>query len=92
MVAMPMVRPCLASDLTKLEQKFVHGYRDGSALFYLSITNEQGELREVKKEDLALWGPLQLQHNKQFNGNLQEMLALLHFTNYMFFVCNRNHR
>ena len=92
MVAMPMVRPCLASDLTKLEQEFVHGYRDGSAVFYVSITNEQGELREVTEEDLASWGPLWRQRNEQFNRYLQEMPALRQFTNSMFFVCDGNHR
>jgi hypothetical protein len=30
MLAMPMVRPTLASDLVKLEQEFVHGYREGA--------------------------------------------------------------
>jgi len=29
MLPMPMVRPTLQSDLIKLEQEFVHGYRDG---------------------------------------------------------------
>ena len=95
MVAMPMVRQCLASDLTKLEQEFVHGYRDGSAVFYVSNTNEQGELREVTQEDLALWGPLWRQRNEQFNRYLQEMPALRQFTNSMFLVCtphSGNHR
>lgn len=40
MVAMPMVRPCLTSDLTKLEQDFVHGYGDGMVVSYVSTTNE----------------------------------------------------
>ena len=83
---------CLASDLTKLEQEFVHGYRDGSAVFYVSITNEQGQLRKVTEEDLASWGPLWRQQNEQFNRYLQEMPALRQFTNFMFFVCDGNHR
>ena len=33
LVAMPMVRPALASDVGKLEQDFT-GYRDGAAVFY----------------------------------------------------------
>ena len=28
--AMPMVRPTLSTDLAKLEQELVHGYREGS--------------------------------------------------------------
>ena len=42
LVAMPMVRPTLACNITKLEQEFVGGYRDGAAVFYVSITNEEG--------------------------------------------------
>ena len=42
LVAMPMVRPTLACDITELEQEFAGGYRDGAAVFYVSITNEEG--------------------------------------------------
>ena len=41
LVAMPMVRPTLACDITKLEQEFARGYRDGVAVFYISTTNER---------------------------------------------------
>lgn len=36
MIAMPMVRPTLPSDLAKQEQEFVHGYPEGAAVFYFS--------------------------------------------------------
>ena len=55
---MPMVRPTLESDLSKLEQEFVHGYRDGASVFYVSITDEDGKSREVTSEDKEKWGPL----------------------------------
>ena len=42
LVAMPMVRPTLAYDITKLEQEFVGGYRDGAVVLYVSTTNEEG--------------------------------------------------
>jgi hypothetical protein len=42
MVAMPIVRPTLSSNLASLEDDFVHGYREGAAMFYLSITNKGG--------------------------------------------------
>ena len=86
---MPMVRPSLASNLTKMEQEFVHGYRDGFVVFYVSIRNEQGELREVTKEDLASWWPLWRQQNDQFNQYLEEMLALRLYTNFYFFCVRR---
>jgi len=47
MVAMPIVRPTLQCDLTKLQNKFVNGYKDGSALFYVFVMNEQGEEEQV---------------------------------------------
>ena len=37
MVYMPMVRPTLESDLKKLKQEFVHGYREGSCVFYVAL-------------------------------------------------------
>jgi hypothetical protein len=57
MVPMPIVRPILSSDLASLEDEFVHGYREGAAVFYLSITNEGGQIEKVTDEDLASWGP-----------------------------------
>jgi hypothetical protein len=53
MVAMPIVKPTLSSNLASLEDKFVHGYREGAALFYLSTTNEGGQIDKVTDEDLA---------------------------------------
>lgn len=47
MMAMPMLRPTLQSDLAKLEQEFVHGYRDGASVFYVSVTDEDGKMMEV---------------------------------------------
>jgi hypothetical protein len=52
MVAMPIVRSTLSSDLASLEADFVHGYREGAAVFYLSTTNEGGMVDKVTNEDL----------------------------------------
>ena len=57
MVAMPMVRPTLSTDLAKLEQEFVHGYREGSSVFYVTLTDEEGNVREVTDADKASWVP-----------------------------------
>jgi hypothetical protein len=50
--AMPIVRPTLSSDLASFEADFVHGYWEGAAVFYLSITNEGGLAEKVTDEDL----------------------------------------
>jgi hypothetical protein len=92
MLAMPMVRPTLASDLAKLEQDFVHGYREGASVFYVTTTNEEGKTQEVLEADKASWGPIWNAKNDVFNTFLLSDPHLAHLTNTMFFVCDGNHR
>ena len=92
MLAMPMVRPTLTSDLAKLEQEFVHGYREGASVFYVSVTNEEGKTQEVLEADKASWGPIWNSKNDVFNTFLLSDPHLACFTNLMFFVCDGNHR
>ena len=54
LVAMPMVRPTLACDITKLEQEFAGRYRDGAAVFYISTTNEEGQSEEFSEEEMSM--------------------------------------
>jgi hypothetical protein len=54
LVVMPMVRPTLQCDLIKLEQEFVHGYREGACVFYISLTNEQGQGEHVTEKHRSL--------------------------------------
>ena len=90
--AMPMVRPTLQSDLSKLEQEFVHGYREGASVFYVSTTDEDGKTREVTEADKVKWGPIWAQKNDEFNNFLLTIPELASFTNMMFFICDGNHR
>jgi hypothetical protein len=92
MVSMPVARPTLACDLTKLKQEFVHGYRDGTTVFYVSLSNEQGNVQEVTKEDKAKWGPLCNEENEKFNKYLRGIPKMRKFVNMMFLVCDGNHR
>lgn len=92
MVSMPMVRPTLQSDLEKLEQEFVHGYREGAAVFYVSTTNEDGCTQEVTNETRDAWGPLWNEENDKFNLYLESIPELRGMRNLMFFVCDGNHR
>jgi hypothetical protein len=92
MLAMPMVRPTLTSDLAKLEQEFVHGYREGASVFYVTVTNEEGKSHEVTEADKASWDPIWRAKNEDFNSFLLSVPELSGFTNLMFFVCDGNHR
>ena len=58
LIAMPMVRPTLACDITKLEQEFAGGYCDGAAVFYISTTNEEGQSEEFTDEEMSKWDPI----------------------------------
>jgi hypothetical protein len=53
MVYMPLVHPTLAHDIKRLEAEFTHGYRPGTPVFYVSITNEHRDERFVKDVDTS---------------------------------------
>ena len=89
MLAMPMVRPTLSSDLARLKQEFVHGYREGASVFYVTTTNEDGKTQEVLEADKASWGPIWNANNDVFNTFLLSDPHLAHLTNIMFFVCDK---
>ena len=92
MVAMPMVRPTLSTDLAKLEQEFVHGYREGSSVFYVTLTDEDGNVHEVTDAEKESWGPIWGAKNDEFNSYLESIPELASFKNLKFFVCDGNHR
>jgi hypothetical protein len=92
MVAMPIVRPTLSLDLASLEDNFVHGYREGVAVFYLSITNEAGQIEKVSDEDLASWGPYWHAVNTRFEEFLSSVPGLRGLKDVKFSVCDGNHR
>ena len=58
LIHMPLVRPTLRSDVTKLMTAFQFGYRAGSATLYVSTTNESGDNRFISVKDRREWGEL----------------------------------
>jgi hypothetical protein len=55
MAFLQVVRPALINDIQKLHADFVHGYRVGATVFYVSLTDERGESRMVIVDDRATW-------------------------------------
>jgi hypothetical protein len=92
MVAMPIVRPTLSSDLASLEADFVHGYREWAVVFYLSTTNEGGVVEKMTDEDLQSWCPLWCAVNTRFEDYLSSVPELRHLKGVKFSVCDGNHR
>ena len=50
LLSMLLVRPTLSSDVLKLEQGFIHGYRSRSAVFYISAVDNEIETADVTFE------------------------------------------
>lgn len=92
LVSMPMVRPTLSCDIVKLEQEFVHGYRDGAAVFYVSTRNEARECSEFNADEIERFGPLWRKENDVFEKHLSSVAKLKFLKNKKFFVCDGNHR
>ena len=92
LVAMPMVRPTLACDITKLEQEFAGGYRDGAAVFYISTTNEEGKSEEFSEEEMSMWDPIWREKNEVFMCYLDSCRELSFLKNLKFFICNGIYR
>ena len=55
MISLQVVRPALAMDIEKMMADFIHGYRSGAAIFYVSTTNIQGTKQTVSDEDHTSW-------------------------------------
>lgn len=92
LVPMPLVRPTLSCDVTRLEQDFAFGYEDGARVFYVSISNEQGEYGVFTEEEKAEWGHLWNTVNDAFNLHLSSIPELRHLVDKKFYVCDGNHR
>ena len=92
LVAMPMVRPTLACDITKLEQEFVAGYCDGAAVFYVSTTNKEGQSEKFNDEEMSKWDPIWRKKNEVFTRYFDSRCELNFLKNLKFFICDGNHR
>ena len=92
MVALPLVRPVLQSDIRRLEQDFWSGYQGGDRCFYVSTTNDQGTSMDVTDDVTATWNEHWKQRNSEFKEFLKGDPDLTFLANKMFFVWDGNHR
>ena len=66
MVSLQVVRHVLQININKMKADFIHNYRLGSAVFYVSTTNFLGQERMVSDEDKASWFKNWQQKNCKF--------------------------
>jgi hypothetical protein len=75
----------------KLQADFVHGYRLGAAVFYVSTTNFEGKHREVTAAERDGWNQYWQSRDREFEEFLQRDPLLCDFSNKFFYVWNNNH-
>ena len=92
LVPMLVVRPTLASDVKKLENEFTHGYLEGFPVFYLSTTDEAGEMRYFSDAEVHALDPFWQQAVQNFNSSMEANPETAFMKNMKFFVCDGNHR
>ena len=91
LIHMPLVRPTLRSDVTKLMAAFQFGYQAGSSTLYVSTTNESGDNRFISAKDKREWGELWGAENDKFEYFLRADKDLMSLSGCMFFVYDGNH-
>jgi len=89
---MPLVRPTMRSDVKRLEAEFVHGYRDGDRVFYVSLSSDTGEEKVVSVADEEAWGPQWQKEHEDFESKVKDDPILGILSGRMFFVWDGNHR
>ena len=92
MISLQVIWLALTMDIKKLKADFVHGYRPGAAVFYISIMNFQGSEREVQKEDRATRNRHSQQQDREFEAFLQANPDLRFLSNKYFYISDGNYR
>ena len=67
---LPLVRPINEVDVSRLENEFVMGYRDGDSALYVFPYNNLDEDLYVFNDIMASWSSLWLEANKGFDAML----------------------
>ena len=89
---LPLVRPINDVDVSRLENEFVMGYRDGDRALYVSAYNNLDEQLYVTDDIQASWSTFWQEANEEFDKMLQNDSDLAHLAGKMFYVWEGNHR
>ena len=90
--SLPLVRPISEVDVSRLENEFVMGYRDGDRSMYVSPYNDLDEELQVSDDIRASWSSYWQEANEEFDSMLKNDSDLSHLVGKMFFVWEGNHR
>jgi hypothetical protein len=90
--SLQVIRPALTNDILKLQADFVHGYRDGAVVFYISLTDEHGNGSFVIDIDRQMWDPHWQQRDSEFESFLKVDNELEFMSGRFLYVWDGNHR
>ena len=88
----PKVRPIIETDVCKLANEFVKGYREGDRVLYVSPYSKNGKQRMVKDDDAVWDNPHWKAANDRFEESLVADPDLCQFSGKYFYVYEGNHR
>jgi hypothetical protein len=89
---LPLVRPIIEVDVSRLENEFVMGYRDGDRAMYISPYNNVDEVLPVSEDIRASWSSYWQEANDEFDSMLHNDSDICHLVGKMFYVWEGNHR
>jgi hypothetical protein len=89
---LPLVRPIIEVDVSRLENEFIMGYRDGDRALYVSRYNNPNEVLYVTDDIHNSWSLFLQEVNEEFEAMLQNDPDLAHLCGKMFYVWEGNHR
>ena len=92
MISLQVVCPALAVNIEKMKAYFVHGYRPGAVVFYVSTTDFSGIKRAVTHADRKAWDVQWKKRDKEFERFLGFDSSLKGLSNKYFFIWDGNHR
>lgn len=88
----PKVRPIIETDVCKLANEFVKGYREGDRVLYVSPYGKNGKQRLVNDDDAVWNNPHWKSANERFEESLVADPDLCQFSGKYFYVYEGNHR
>ena len=91
MISLQVVRLALAMDIEKMKADFIHGYRLGAAVFYVSTTDFIGIERFVTDADRQNYDRQWRRRNQEFEDFLGLHPELHSLSNKFFFIWDGNH-
>ena len=92
MISLQVVRLILAVDIKKMKADFIHRYKPGAAIFYVSTMDFGGLERVVTDADRQSWDKLWQMRNEEFEYFLGLHSELETLSNKFFFIWDGNHR